>query len=1145
MSVNVRFENSTQCERKDGNDAFYIYLDDNHQYSLPNLYLEPVHGNQPHISKLSLEAKDGPEPVLAMLANLPERSLQPLRKLEKTVFFRPPKLNPSMAIAGQCRLVVNVHYYDTDPSGNPVLTEPKVRLFDAPLIFSDTEPRRSAIGISRLPVTPGEFPKVSPPPLSASQNTPLKLRLQPPAPLIIAVNGEAAKLFIEVIGGSVSSPYMIVSELSVQDTDLRQHLQSSLDAATLVRLATTDNNATWEIQLTLRLPDTLKKRLFPSPDSPSLPVKITIKAGSAECEYELLLESEESRFAGWIALDFGTSSSTAILFNPKEGVPVHGLPHEQSQRLQRRVMEWLSQKRSDSLSGRNVNGDLLFEEWQQLLDDIGKSLANGTGFASVIAPFNTGDKAAMYNVLRQIELWLPSASSELQRAIHLELHKLYQEVLRVPPLKDQWLMPVELEEASGQTEILSEAQIEGLDPLRMLLGEKVRDARRAKVAEGEDTSGQFFQSLKRYLGTDDRVMVRVGTEQSEKSASELIQATFGKLLELTDAFRKRYPRDVLSGSFRRAIVTYPAVAPPTVRQDLERLLNNLNIINVKTDYDEAVSAAIFYLMREFGGDMSTGLEALKTRCRRRSDTTWAQNVMVLDIGGGTTDIALIQFTLEDKTPLEAATGSAGRYYVITPRLLGSSGHMQLGGDLATLHPFLLLKAALADRLLVKFGHQGGPLGARVNALDKPFVNEGRYVEGSLLAPGPEHAKARDAVEEVLPTRWKGPGRGSRLQTFQLLWDQAERAKMHLGQRCNPPAQKAPFVMEAATIRELLRHNTDFHLDSVQEEIDLAVSLDVDLFEKAVTPVIEEAVEIAKGLLESRLPPMEKNGKSRCEPLDWLILSGKSCQLSLVEQTIRRLFSKVDYFVWNWKRVTLVPEFAKIGTAIGACWAESLRRTTRKEQGSIKTLRKGLSLLYFDVKNLFFFLPCAFTHLITEAKRELVFLAGTELYQLDAEPVGRARSEWYHAVSQISVFRKDYNNAREPHWATFDADTRVTKKLGLADWELEEDFRYQLEIDYKLRLRIYLVRGKPHYMVSPDIPSLDVKQQEPVVAVEETGNTPTGHSLHTPSASTGKTGDGLFHTDGKLAWTIAIDVFPGGGQLPFSGVETVLFRLETR
>src|SRR5207244_3995143 len=105
------------------------------------------------------------------------------------------------------------------------------------------------------------------------------------------------------------------------------------------------------------------------------------------------------------------------------------------------------------------------------------------------------------------------------------------------------------------------------------------------------------------------------------------------------------------GRVRRAVVTYPTVAPPSVRREVETLVRELRFPDVVTDYDEAVAAALFYLHREFGGSLDLGPEVFKARSRRDKNK-WFQNVLVLDIGGGSTDLALLQLTLEEVDPFQ-------------------------------------------------------------------------------------------------------------------------------------------------------------------------------------------------------------------------------------------------------------------------------------------------------------------------------------------------------------------------------------------------------------------------------------------------------------------------------------------------------------
>jgi len=131
-----------------------------------------------------------------------------------------------------------------------------------------------------------------------------------------------------------------------------------------------------------------------------------------------------------------------------------------------------------------------------------------------------------------------------------------------------------------------------------------------------------------------------------------------------------------------------------------------------------------------------------------------------------------------------------------------------------------------------------------------------------------------------------------------------------------------FIMDGQQIAELLAQN-DIQLPQSSLN-NLSVTLTVQQFANAVTGVIKEAIGIAKGLMESGLrrqeDPQENSSK---EQLDWLILSGKTCNLDLVGKELKQQFSKSDRFVWNPERITFVPEYTKLATSAGACYAETL------------------------------------------------------------------------------------------------------------------------------------------------------------------------------------------------------------------------------
>src|SRR5262249_438447 len=145
---------------------------------------------------------------------------------------------------------------------------------------------------------------------------------------------------------------------------------------------------------------------------------------------------------------------------------------------------------------------------------------------------------------------------------------------------------------------------------------------------------------------------------------------------------------------------------------------------------------------------------------RRDKNKWFQNVLVLDIGGGSTDLALLQLTLEEVDPFLPGEnrGAGGRCYVIAPRLLGASGNTQLGAELTPLRVSRLLKAALADRLLgaVQDKHlESASLAGKIAQLSEAFVDDsGRYKSGSLFSAitdlpesDPQFADALNAAEQ--------------------------------------------------------------------------------------------------------------------------------------------------------------------------------------------------------------------------------------------------------------------------------------------------------------------------------------------------------------------------------------------------------------
>ncbi|NER38776.1 MAG: molecular chaperone [Oscillatoria sp. SIO1A7] len=855
-----------------------------------------------------------------------------------------------------------------------------------------------------------------------------------------------------------------------------------------------------------------------TPAQPKTPMQPDILVQETK-QKTILQESEqlekgkelEGSFPGWLALDFGTSNSTVTLFDPKVVFPPDSLPREQEQRLRRELAQWLERPPTKALPGTNAS------EWSVFIGDLYKNL--GLKKSEKLTDFFLGESSAnLLEAICQIELCLGTRTETFRRAASQKLNRIYHSAFRVPPMEWQNLIAVELDSSRRATEIPSELEIVNLNsPLKVKMGGLANQHRKEAIAQGSSNSGnqikgKFHHSPKRYFGQERPPFeVTIDGKNGRVTVNDLLQGAWAHLIELTEKFRERNPGKFSDGRFNTAVVTYPAIAPPGVRSEIEELFVSLGISDVQNAYDEAVSVAIFFLWREFGGDLNIGIESFKTRCRPSGDSKWSQNLLVLDIGGGTTDLALISLTLEEIDPFEDGEdrGAGGRYYKLVPKLLGSSGHLQLGGELITLRIFLLLKVAIADALLTAATEkklQSDRLETIPSELQERFLDKNdKYISGSLLKcldrENPEtdtvaYKDALDAAEKVLPTRWANSP--ASLQTFYALWEYAEEAKLKLGRESSSNsgsssrsgASDRGFRLGEAEISELLAHNNVTF--QTKDSGSPNVTISREQFERIVTPVIKEAIGIASGLMASRLPKVApnsannngqnqtksdpKNSEAKRQPIDWLILSGKTCNFPQVQRELYEEFSKPDSkFVWNPERITFVLEYTKLATSAGACYAEKLRRLIFDPKESKTLLRKGANQLQIDVKNLFYFLPCSFT-LAGIGETQTIFEAGQELYQLQPEDkVAKVRSDWKGTQLTVAIYRKDFEGMTPQLWGSYDGQD-LAKRLNLKDEEFREQIKVQFEIDHKLRFKLmFCQQGKPHYLIPAKVPSLDLKQ----------------------------------------------------------------------
>jgi hypothetical protein len=1114
---------------------FPLDVAEDRSVTLPAITLVPTSENMPHIKKFEVDIVGRSTPLSqeADVDKIAGRLKLGFPKFEyrsgKEVALRQQMTVPLNRVVlegkvpegARFTLTAQVWYYDSDAQGRPngsagaqgpVKSTSVLMLTSAPYAI----PVQTG-GTCRIEVEPGT--------------------------LTLVDRGDPAALTIRIANRPPDvAPRLVLADLFADAPELGAALTALLSTG-LKRSPEPPAGGweTWRAEFALQLEPDARRALWERSMGGALEATARVEVPpKASCELVLRLLCQEDVFKGLIAMDFGTSNSTVTLYDPGVVEDLTGLAPEQEARLKELLLTELMQ---DDCSTKLPDADP--EAWRGLAERVGGILpGEGTPCQRFRAALRAGG-ARMFEAIRQLEICV--GPRPIRAAVFKGLNRIYHEAFLEPRLKSQSLVAVPLDPNFPQDrDIPSEMEVKGPGtPPQVIMGRRAQQNRRSAMAlAGQPADGQtqhsldgirrvFHHSPKRYLGVRKSFSVPLGGDIVTVTSDQLVQAAWAQLVELSDQWRGRNPTVCSKGRFTRAVVTYPTVAPPSVRREVETLVRELKFPDVVTDYDEAVAAALFYLHREFGGSLDLGPELFKARSRR-DQNRWSQNVLVLDIGGGSTDLALLQLTLEEVDPFLPGEnrGAGGRCYVISPRLLGSSGNTQLGGELITLRLFRLLKAAVADRLLaaVQDKHlESAGLAGKIAQLGEAFVDgSGRYRPGSILGPvaelpesDPLFTDALNAAEQVIPTRWRN--HPNRLQAFYSLWDHADAAKMSLGGRREPGADPAVFELGDQEISALLSQCGIAH--TVKDAGALRVSLDTARFEATVEPVIQEAVGIARGLLAGRLPVREPPAASKPEapeeaveqePLDWLILSGKTCNLELVQRVIRQELFNSPYFVWNPERVTFVPQYAKLAPSAGACYAEKMRRTAFAPARFKEQLRKGLNQLTYNIDNLFFFLPCSFLVPVHNGQIE-IFKAGQPLYRLDEQEVGKARSEPLGVRLLNAVMRRDFQAATPILWGSYDG-MALARELEMPVPLFLNRIMMQFEVDYRLFMRIFLWDGHtPHYQIDPQAAFVDV-----AAAMRQrttNGSTPAATPLPTPASP----GNAPAATPLKAGWDISVDV----------------------
>ena len=794
----------------------------------------------------------------------------------------------------------------------------------------------------------------------------------------------------------------------------------------------------------------------------------------------LLAPRPRTASIGPIAVDFGTSSSTVtmydgidtrdrVLWPGQAAIVARGLAallrraDWPDRDAPRRMTETFRSSLTDKIAGFGTDDP---EALARQLDDDARLEER----LSADRYMNEDDSARQLREQRLLEavhrFEHEVTDPRLRPWLAGQLHAVYREALTAPAPEAYLLTPVHLDLAPP-IEVGGGAALGGRDiPSRLVVGpgDDITSARLQQVTSG---AASEWVGIKRFLSArrpvdelQNRTLPRGWSGDSELLLGLCYRDLVGRTHEYLDELAASRNKPVYRARrVDQVTVTFPTITPPAARVALQELVADalaLRVDDVDVSYDEAIAASLYFVQRELGGDRRGGVDALRARSRLLPDGARRRTMLVIDIGGGTTDIALLALDLAEKQQDGPPDPFGGRHYELAPKVLGTTGHQQLGGDLLTLRVFYWIKALIVDALT---GTAGMPapadlwpsevVGGAVPDLLAPLVVD----FGSHEAPAP--SAVREVLRGLVPTHTDREGASAQSEAFRKIWQEAERAKRHLsdGQDVTLTAE---WLIE---LRTTLKCDWAEAVGTLGDRI----TLPADDFRTLARPVFEHAMTLAARLVRRRL------ANSPDPVLDVVALAGRSCggtggrtgrplaeqvAADTVGDTLVDGSSGQQLVRWNTTSIVVELHNAKQAASIGAAWAHS--RKQHETADNDIALRNGDDLIDFTVDNLLLQMPCGFAVRGVDTTIPL-FEIGEPFDETRHDGTRFRSSRWMPVPRTLDLLRR-IEDGRDIRWGMF-------RYSAYSD--PPPDVRYRVEMDQRLRPRLLLRRGaEDHRMVSP-------------------------------------------------------------------------------
>jgi len=811
-------------------------------------------------------------------------------------------------------------------------------------------------------------------------------------------------------------------------------------------------------------------------------IRISV-AGSPTTEFSLQLLPDCNPFPGVVSIDLGTAGSTVVVNDPAI-IDCPAVPVEQVQRLKSELLKWL--KRPAERPFPNVSES----QWYELLASVAAAMNLQqdnihSELEKIVESAHLGqnNEDRMFELLRQIELAVFRLPERNRRHIQSSLFRLMSQVFEEFPLR-MWHVRVLDFRNGNQTAYQTSSELEMTDLLPEPVGKiGYETAQRHELwlrsgelddavpPRGNIVRGQFIRNPKSSLEhahqrTKDQYTVTLADGSVKQlSPRDVTHASFGSLLETFEDSRSRL--GISPGPLNRVVVTYPASLLPEPREAMVETLKQLGIRHVDKTFDEAVAPAIFYIEQRFSDAPEIGPEAFKTRCRRVGDV-WYHQMLIIDVGAGTTDIALVQIEMRE-TRSSSEPKNGGRIYTISPRLLGSTGRQHLGGNLITLLLFRRLKLELAEWL------------GRMKSSEATYDYRSSFENMNLLRDDPALQAALDAADQVIPTRFReneqddqhtqNRKKAQNSSRFFAIWEIAETLKLEFSRVLADPARPSSLELEHLIRPRLQQIVAGTEFERLPEDRFSSFPMfPIDTFSALAGTVIEQISKLAVALTTEAIRRINGSKTNHSHggdtfAVDSIVLSGRSCQLPLFREQIEAAVQLGAPFSRNRTEVLYHEKYAKLATAIGALRGQRLVSLALTEPTS-EELASGQSSRDLDIRNLFFFLPSSFK-LGTQngAFGQTLFEMHEQFRHHDFTNIGCLRTDWRVAPNdETLIYRTEGENlnASGRLWGQLLLKD-LADPLGLDIAKLRDGLQIRYEVTHELDLFALLWRRQ-----SPDV-----------------------------------------------------------------------------